>query len=296
MIYPPSGLSDIPNWWYSRGEDLRKPLIDGMSQNKHVLKITHKQQNQQNPPPVPPLDLTQTNGDQNAKKLVCYYAIPDPRHKYNNLELRNIDANLCTHVNIGLIPIIDNTLAITPEMVELFNQTKELRAKNKDLKFLIWVGGIDNEKNFANMVKNHVNRKEFIRSVKFTLREYEFDGIDLDWEFPSAFNKERQHLSQLLMEIRKEYQREKRQYLLTVAVAAVEGIAYYAYDVKVINDYTDFVNVMTYDYHFWSRGTPFTGEQLPLFFYSYLIIILLFVRHCFEFRDYLKLFTKKRVA
>lgn len=258
LIYPPPTLSDVPNWWYNRGDDLKKLLVDGMSQNQHVLKINHKQS-----PPSPPDNHHPTSPD--VKKLVCYYAMPDPLKKFESLQLRNIDANLCTHVNVGIVPIVENTLAITSEMVQLFNETKELRAKNKDLKFLIWTGGIDYGKNFAKMVKTHATRKAFIRSLKFALREYEFDGIDLDWEFPSAFNKERQHFSQLLQEIRREYQREKRDYLLTVAVPSVEGIAYYGYDVKEINKYADFANIMTYDYHFWTRGTPFTGKFFVCF-------------------------------
>lgn len=271
LNYPPPTLSDIPNWWYNRGDDLKKLLVDGMSQNQHILKINHKE----SPPPPPSFDNHPSNPE--VKKLVCYYAMPDPLAKFESLQLRNIDANLCTHVNVGIVPIVDNTLAITSEMVQLFNETRELRVKNKDLKFLIWTGGIDYGKNFANMVKNHANRKAFIRSLKFALREYEFDGIDLDWEFPSAFNKERQHFSQLLQEIRREYQREKRDYLLTVAVAAVEGIAYYAYDVREINKYADFANIMTYDYHFWTRGTPFTGKSFVLFDRNHLTLKVFFV-------------------
>lgn len=83
----------------------------------------------------------------------------------------------------------------------------------------------------------------------------------LDWEFPSAHNREKQKFSQLLHEIRREYQREHRTYLLSVAVAAPEGIVFYAYDIGEINKYADFVNIMTYDYHFYSTSSPFTGKR-----------------------------------
>lgn len=85
-------------------------------------------------------------------------------------------------------------------------------------------------------------------------------GLDIDWEFPSAHNRERQHFSQLLHEIRREYEREHRTYLLSVAVAAPEGIAFYAYDIGEINNYADYVNIMSYDYHFYTKASPFTGN------------------------------------
>lgn len=102
---------------------------------------------------------------------------------------------------------------------EMFEQTKQLKQHNKDLKVLIWVGGFD-AGGFPEMVRTHANRKLFIQSLKEYLEMYCLDGVDLDWEFPSSHNRERQHFSQLLHEIRREYQREHRTYLLSVAVAA----------------------------------------------------------------------------
>lgn len=85
-------------------------------------------------------------------------------------------------------------------------------------------------------------------------------NIDLDWEFPNGSNPQRIHFMQLLHEIRREYQREHSTYLLSIAVAAPSAFVEMCYDVPMINDNVDFVNVMTYDYHFYSPGTPYVGE------------------------------------
>lgn len=189
---------------------------------------------------------------------MCYYTFPNALNETNELYADSIYPNLCTHINVGMVWITNNTLDIGDTQQAMFEQIKMLKRKNQKLKILLWVGGADST-GFSEMVKDHANRKEFIRSLKEALTKYRLDGIDLDWEFPSAHDRERQHFTQLLHEIRLEYEREHRTYLLTVAVAAVEGIAFYAYDIAEINEYADYVNIMTYDYHFYTRSSPFTG-------------------------------------
>lgn len=212
---------------------------------------------------------TTKTSSENQQKLVCYYAAPVVLNHTNELYPDRIDPHLCTHINVGMVSISNNQLIIDDTSKELFKQTSQLKRQSPDLKVLVWVGGADSF-GFTEMVKNHANRKEFIRSLKHILETYRLDGVDIDWEFPSAHNRERQHFSQLLHEIRREYQREHRTYLLSVAVAAPEGIVFYAYDIGEINKYADFVNVMTYDYHFYSKGSPFTGGILCLHNYNYI--------------------------
>lgn len=201
-------------------------------------------------------------------KLVCYYDVTDI-HSSTALLPDKIDYKLCTHLNIGMVSLNGNELIIDNTLHTILVQINELKLiKNRQLKVLLWVGGASSIE-FSGMVKNHANRKQFIQSLKSALEIYRLDGVDLDWEFPSAYNRERQHFSQLLHEIRREYQREHRTYLLSVAVAAPEGIAYFAYDIAELNNYADYVNVMTYDYHFYSKGTPFTGKIYLIFaFYT----------------------------
>lgn len=199
----------------------------------------------------------QTNTPFNMK-LICYYQTPSAQDP-ERLDIRKIDPYLCTHINIGIIGVDNNTLLIDDNVRLAFNQTRVLKQQNQDLKLLLWVGG-GGISGFSEMVVNHANRKKFIQSLKETLEKYRLDGLDLDWEFPSPYQKERMHFSQLLHEIRREYQREHRTYLLSVAVAAPTHMVDMSYDVGEINNYADYVNIMTYDYHFYSSQTPFTGK------------------------------------
>lgn len=199
----------------------------------------------------------------NVYRLVCYYAVPEQVDSLS-LKVTDIEAKLCTHLNIGVIDVRNNTLVITDKVRQTLDDVKQLKVLNKDLKVLIWVGAAYTG-HFSEMVHNHANRKMFIRSLKAALEEFRIDGIDLDWEFPNGMTNERIHFAQLLHEIRREYQREHRTYLLSVAVAAPSVLVDMTYDVREINNYVDFVNIMTYDFNFYSKQTPWTGLNSPLY-------------------------------
>ncbi|XP_018335057.2 chitinase-3-like protein 2, partial [Agrilus planipennis] len=71
---------------------------------------------------------------------------------------------------------------------------------------------------------------------------------------------------QLLQEIRRNINKqEKHKYLLSVAVAAPTFLVDTSYDVARMNEYVDYVNLMSYDYHFYTKSTPFTGINAPLY-------------------------------
>ncbi|XP_004926923.1 chitinase-3-like protein 1 [Bombyx mandarina] len=200
----------------------------------------------------------------------CYYNTPDNDGK--QLLPASIDPHLCTHINVAFARVIDKKIHLDEYQYQTITELCKLKQENPALKVLISVGGAGEASGFRDMVANHASRKIFIKSIKTILRNYKLDGIDLDWEFPEVHklykmkgSRERQHFSQLLREIRMEYLREKRDYLLTVAVAAPEAIVDVSYDVQQINNYVDYVNIMTYDYHYYTKYTPFTGFNSPLF-------------------------------
>lgn len=204
----------------------------------------------------------------NKFRLVCYYNFPNAIEGISSDELlpKDIDPHLCTHLNVGYIPIENNSLALSPnQKLYLSTQIRELTQKNRELKVLFWVGGGAFDYGFTDMVRNHQTRKQFIQSLKYNLEKFSVDGVDLDWEFPSPYNKDLQHFSQLLHEIRREYQRERRPYLLTIAMPAPAQYQDALYDIDMINENVDFVNVMAYDYNLYTPSTPFTGLNAPLF-------------------------------
>lgn len=54
----------------------------------------------------------------------------------------------------------------------------------------------------------------------------------------------------------------RRRLLLSCAVSAIVNVVDAAYDMPEMAKYVDFVNVMTYDFHLFSKYWPFTGYVL----------------------------------
>lgn len=63
-----------------------------------------------------------------------------------------------------------------------------MREKNPHLKVLISLGGStdDGSRRFSHMVSNAEKRRNFIRSVIYFVTKYNFDGLEVHWEYPGA--------------------------------------------------------------------------------------------------------------
>lgn len=212
--------------------------------------------------------VSSVNGDA-SKVLSCYYNFPSEDSDHE-LMPSDIHPYLCTHINVAFARVVNKQISLEHHEYTRLQEVVKLKHSNPELKVLLSVGGAGNDNGFSEMVINHASRKIFIKSIKNLLRNYTLDGIDLDWEFPAlhgvqSSGRERQHFSQLLREVRMEFIREKRDYILTIAAAAPQIIVDVSYDIDQLNQYVDFVNVMTYDYHYYTKYTPFTGLNSPLY-------------------------------
>ena len=125
---------------------------------------------------------------------------------------------------------------------------------------------------FSEVSKNETNRHIFIRSAVKFLRKWNFDGLDLDWEFPAkregSCAEDKMYFSFLVREIREAFyieamENRKEQMLLSTAVSAEKFTILNAYEIENIVPHIDFINLMSYDYHgSWDRKL---GHNSPLY-------------------------------
>lgn len=156
---------------------------------------------------------------------------------------------------------------------ERFDQVKKLKERNADLKILLsFTNSVSNENNaldggFSALAKSPEMRQQFAQDCKQFVQKEGIDGIDIDWEFPgmtfgSNVYDEMADVDNFTLLMKDLRETLGNSILLTYAGYCKnkqpqnEGWKYI--DVKAVDPYVDFVNIMTYDLD----SAP--GHQSPL--------------------------------
>uniref|UniRef100_A0A3P8WZC8 chitinase n=1 Tax=Cynoglossus semilaevis TaxID=244447 RepID=A0A3P8WZC8_CYNSE len=206
-----------------------------------------------------------------SSRLVCYYnSLAEERAADGKFTVSDIDPYKCTHLIYAFSDInTDNELVPTSAAdIPRYHSFNELKTSNQELKTLLSVGGITfNKQKFSGMVGSVQQRQAFIQSAIELLRQYGFDGLNIDWRFPESV-LDKQGFTSLCQDLKDGFQSEaistgNDRLLITASVSPEKDAIDAGYEVAEISASLDFINVLTFDFHGPWEGV--TGHHSPLY-------------------------------
>lgn len=131
------------------------------------------------------------------------------------------------------------------------------RAHHAGVKVLVSVGGADSDGYMGAMALRAESRRRFVAELVSLVNEADYDGVDLDWEFPRN-EAERDALTTLARELRNVL--GPRRILASAQSGAAWPCRYV--DMAALRDVLDWVAVMTYDIH--GPWSTHAGHNAPM--------------------------------
>ncbi len=185
----------------------------------------------------------------------------------------DIPAEQLTHINYAFMNISDAGTCVLgdsyadvefrypddPDGLAYYGNIRQLhllRTINPDIKIMMSIGGVTWSNKFSDVALTPQSRQLFVNSCIQLMNQYEFDGIDVDWEFPvlgrqAGRAEDKENFTHLLAEFHQQLQIEgathKRQYFLSIAAPAISHF-YSNIDIEHIHPYLDWINLMGYGY------------------------------------------------
>jgi len=175
-----------------------------------------------------------------------------------------------THINYAFAVIRDGKVVGDHlKNVDKLNRLKEINPK---LTTVISIGGWG-AGGFSEAASTPEGRSIFADTAIELMKAHNFDGIDIDWEYPcssaagiASSPNDKHNFTLMLRELREKLdklgQTDSKHYLLTIAAGAgqyfIDGT-----EMHIAHQYLDYVNLMTYD----MRGSfeHITGHHTNLF-------------------------------
>ena len=192
----------------------------------------------------------------------CYYF-----YEPQNLATESIPPiDLCTHIIlIGCVGEHSNETIVryhtSPfDCSIVLKKLHLLKYSNPDLKLLISIA--TNSDIMHEIVQNNESMHDYAESAISLVLNYDYDGIDFDWEYPCGDDKFK--FTQLLEIFRNKISKLNLNHMiLTAAIGAGLKTINECFDLNGLTANLDYINVMCYDYN--TIFNTYTAYSSPLF-------------------------------
>lgn len=188
------------------------------------------------------------------RRLVVYYAKWSDTHPHYPLKISQIPHDLATDFVYAFVDVdAEGNIEVSDEekkqLAELVKWKKEALAQGIKLRTLFSVGGWgEGSEPLPALAASLTSRRNFAVQAKKFCQEHQFDGIDIDWEFPKDHEEGRTFFL-LIFNLYEELKKSQApHYLITIAAPGLPE-DYKKIGWSHIAPLVDRVSVMTYDLH-----------------------------------------------
>ena len=144
-------------------------------------------------------------------------------------------------------------------------------AHSNKVKVMLSIGGWEDSNNFPAVASTNSLRTTFAHACVEAIRKFDFDGIDIDWEYPGyvehngtpADMANSTSLFEILHDSLDAYGKQTRKKILLSAALPATADHLSGFEVEKLANILDMLNVMTYDYN--GSWSPRSGHNAPLY-------------------------------
>ncbi len=204
-----------------------------------IFEACSKKDNAPPPPNPPPTPVVIQAPPPFGFYVVGYFP------SYRNLaDVPDVKFKMCNVVNYAFFGV-NSSGTLTVSNASLTSQVIAKAKTNGAKAFLSINDGAAG--NFKNMAATSAGRNNFIKDVMNNVRQFGFDGVDVDWEFPTTADGTDVTFTALMKELSDSLHTNAK-YYLTAAITAGKYVGGIRDAIKTeLFTYVDFLNVMAYD-------------------------------------------------
>lgn len=202
--------------------------------------------------------------DEKGTQIMAYYYT-----RWNNFHPETLPLDKLTHIIFSFTEVIDGEMKFPEDTLGMMLKRLVKERKNHPkLKVMVACGGWAGSKGFSDMAMTDEGRKRFVESVLKFIKEYDIDGLDIDWEYPGLPGDDnpyspadKENFTKLMCELKTGMNTICDYLVLTWASAGWERAFDYI-ELDKVMQCVNYVNVMSYDLA--GGGDPYTSHHTNL--------------------------------